>query len=201
MNKNKGYKNFCTIVVLTIAFIIISLIVAIMICIKFKNWGEVIPITISLVALIFSISSVYFNFYFQKQNDYKKFLIAFLEERKSFLLKNLNELYLSMEQGENIEILFNNINNYLTYNPIFSQMFNDYSDKLNKIIGSKDNYLLIVEGLANNAQNLLYKMKRNILQLKANIEVQLNSIIVGLYNGDFNLNKIEEIKGDMEWIN
>lgn len=195
--KIKIYKLF-----FIITFIIIFLTITVLsLCLKWKiNFlVSLYSMAIALMSLFLAIIQINISKIIQDENDYKKFLIAFLETKLknlTILIENyLNHMHIyadMLKYSQAIEM-------ELLVRPVFKNYFSKCSEDFNNTISlHKVTFENRVKGA--NRDDELIKEEKNLNQIKYTIIENINDIIIKLYNGELQISNIEKIEYERKWF-
>lgn len=196
--KAKKYKIFFTIIFGVIVLIIAVLAICLNLKIDFVL--SIYSIVIALMSLFLAIIQINISKIFQDENDYKKFIITFLETK----LKNL-----SIGIENYLKNMYINADMFRYYSIIDAELLTcpvlkEYFEKLKKDI---DDTTILHKAVFENRvkdvkrEEALFKEENNLKQIKITIIDDINEAITNLYNGSLQLSNIEkEFQYEREWF-
>jgi hypothetical protein len=186
----KEVKNLKIITWTIINFFFVVFIVLLFTDLKFHyaDMFDWLSLFISVCALVISILSIKWAYLNQKENDYKKFVINFLERKRNSIINMSNNMLSAMkEQLDFDEDVFNNsILNSSIYNEIFQTYYYKFSPLIN-------NYKNLLENkrIGEDNDSALFDVCVEFEQTKVFFEEEIDEIIKNIYQGKI---KIKDIK-------
>lgn len=200
MLNSKRIKNYK--IIFTITFLIILLTIAILgFCLKWEITFiiSLYSIAIALMSLVLAIMQINISKIMQDENDYKKFLISFLEIKLKALTNAIENYLIHMYIYADMYKYSHAIDMELLVRPVFKNYFSKCSEDLHETTSlHKAKFENRIQGA--NRDDELLKEEKNLAQIKYTIIEDINNIIVKLYNGELQISDVEQIEYERRWF-